>query len=525
MTDSVLFEQSVDVVESSVAKTQLVQQNSEAILKSSSSARLIQQNSELAARSVVANKLFQQDVEAVQADEPSVVLAEQYVEVLWKESPTPEILPWRQNWETEIKETLQWKTEVIISRDGSERRAMLRNRPRRSLFYKFTLSDNSEALGFLNWCNYNLGKKIIAPILHQQLRMFRSFSAGETFIFDDDGISPLYLSNLQPIENSSMTFGARDFMTINEGEILIIDRSGNFQRYYAIEGSSAEGNGLTLKEKLAREISINSLVFPATEAIIKQPPTVSHVAGNVIEATMSIEASSPIYSYLTDGNWISEESNGSVPLILGWYSGNDWADPIELGFDPLIESSDNDLAKPFNLRVNERSNYTLTRRFYAVGEYEIFLLRGMMDYLSGRLRPVYIDEQVHGITLKQSHTANSNKLFVENDNLATWLGGTKLLLARNLDGNFCIIKVASIQSIDHNTCEIILAELLPIDIDKDAVITRLLFARLQHDSVEMIYRTDKLVETNFTFQVLEEPVLDTQISNNYWVPRECEGSV
>lgn len=524
MTDSILIQQEVESIENSLASPSLVQQNAETIENSIVSTRLIQQGSEVSLRSVVGNRLFQQFIESSVSTEPELILQEQYAEVLWKESPTPEILPWRQNWDTEIKETLQWKTDVIISRDGSERRMLLRNRPRRTFGYKFTLNGKAEALGFVNWCGQNLGRKILIPILHQQLRTAREFLSGETLIFGDQDISNLFLSNLQPLENSSMMFELREFATIKQGEILIVDRSGNFQRNYGIQGSGIDSGRLRLIERLARSVSINSLAFPAVEAVIKQPPTLSHVKGDLIEATLVAEAFQPVYSYLKDGNWVSEENNGSVPMILGWYEGNDWVDTIELGFDPLIESSDNDLATPFNLRVNERGNHTLTRRFYAVGDEEIFLLRGMMDYMSGRLRPVYLDEQIHGIKLTQDLGALEDRLYVENDNLATWLGGARLLLARNPDQTFCVIKVASIQSTSDNTCEIILAELLPIGLKKEAKITRLLFARLQHDSVEMIYRTDKLVETNFTFQVLEEPVIDDAITNEYWVPRECEGS-
>lgn len=61
-------------------------------------------------------------------------------------------LPMEPNWERPVKETLEWKTDVIFSYDGTEQRSAIRSKPRRYQEYYYTLTNlESQRIENLLW--------------------------------------------------------------------------------------------------------------------------------------------------------------------------------------------------------------------------------------------------------------------------------------------------------------------------------------------------------------------------------------
>ena len=60
--------------------------------------------------------LAHQAAEVIARPVPGLNLYHQYAEVLWHERATPDLMPWRHNWAAEVRERLEWKTDVMRSR-------------------------------------------------------------------------------------------------------------------------------------------------------------------------------------------------------------------------------------------------------------------------------------------------------------------------------------------------------------------------------------------------------------------------
>lgn len=47
------------------------------------------------------------------------VVLHHYAEVLWREPATPDIFPWQHNWTAEVKERLEYRTDVLTNRSAA----------------------------------------------------------------------------------------------------------------------------------------------------------------------------------------------------------------------------------------------------------------------------------------------------------------------------------------------------------------------------------------------------------------------
>lgn len=379
-----------------------------------------------------------------------------------------------------------------------EQRHALRFRPRRRLTIRLTLGTDADALGLFAWMAKNQGRETIVPLPHLARRVTADAARMATAI-SIDARDDVFVNALQPLEPDSTGFGYAA-LTVRQGEALIVDPVNGWQRVYATIGAGSDG--LSLEEPLARPVSAGSRIYPAVAGVIRQAARIDHHAGRIVDAVLDIDVAAPAYDYAMDGGFAppGELFDCALP-------GNDWGPAHAVEFDAGLEQFDTDAAPAWSRRISARNPQTLSRRVYASGAAQIVALRGWVDWLRGRQRAVWVDEQASGIELAATAMPGDDRLIVRRSNLPAWLGASSTLLIRSAAQPVLRVDAAAVSSRDATTAELLLAAPLatsaPLAHDDASVrITHALRCRLDHDAVDLVWHTDSLLEVNLTFRAL-----------------------
>lgn len=145
------------------------------------------------------------------------------------------IIDERIDWSTQPELRIQYMTEVIEAFDGTEQRISLRDKPRASLSYMYSLADEQQ-YRFDNKIGSTSGRMIV-PAWQLQCNLDQSVKAGD---------GQLVLSNM----NASVE--AASIVLISEGD-----------QYEILSVESAAGNAVTLKNLVKRNFSAGAIVVPA----------------------------------------------------------------------------------------------------------------------------------------------------------------------------------------------------------------------------------------------------------------------
>lgn len=380
-----------------------------------------------------------------------------------------------------------------------EQRVALRFRPRRTLTLNLTLPFDADGLGLVQWLAANQGRPAWIPLPHLCRTVVTAALKMDELLEIDLADQP-FLAALQrqDSENNSLPFGGYGLNT-EYGELLVLDEINGWQRVQAHQDS---GNTLRLDEPLARPVAAGTRVYPALLGTIRNAVNLEHAASRVIEMTLDVEVAAPAYSYLSDGGWTPTTSYKGLPVLHCASAGNDWSDALAIGFDAGIQVLDADTAPVWSQRISDRNHETLARRLFVQGDAAIFDVRGLLDYCRGRLQPLWLDEQIGGIDLLQPALAGADRLIIKRANLPAWVHSGAVLWVRQAGLDAFALGMAGMASIDQASAALMLAEPLPYDLDASVRITRLLYVRLDHDAIDLIYHTPQLLEVNLRFIVI-----------------------
>lgn len=145
------------------------------------------------------------------------------------------VMPERIDWSTQPEMTIQYLTEVIESFDGTEQRIALRDTPRMSLSYLYSMTDEQQ-YRFDNKISTSSGSMLV-PVWSLQCQVSRPVHPGDTSIV---------------LETINAHVGASDTLLISEGdesEVVSIE--------------SVVGRTVTLVSMAKKTFSTNAVVIPA----------------------------------------------------------------------------------------------------------------------------------------------------------------------------------------------------------------------------------------------------------------------
>lgn len=117
MADTRADQQAVETLARAAPQRALLQQSAE-VLAREQALRLYRQETETLAVPAPDMRLAHIAVEVMSLPHPPARFMAQAVEVVWREAATPDILVWRHNWVAEVRERLEFSTDVLTARDG-----------------------------------------------------------------------------------------------------------------------------------------------------------------------------------------------------------------------------------------------------------------------------------------------------------------------------------------------------------------------------------------------------------------------
>ncbi|WP_455886916.1 hypothetical protein [Pseudomonas rustica] len=145
------------------------------------------------------------------------------------------VMPERIDWSTQPEMSIQYLTEIIESFDGTEQRIALRDTPRTSLTYLYSMTDEQQ-YRFDNKISTSTGSMIV-PLWPLQCQLSRAVHSGDSSIV---------------LEKINAHVGASDTLLISEGDESEV-----------VSAESVVGRVVTLNHLAKKTFSTNAVVIPA----------------------------------------------------------------------------------------------------------------------------------------------------------------------------------------------------------------------------------------------------------------------
>ncbi|MBK5417750.1 hypothetical protein [Pseudomonas sp. TH31] len=177
------------------------------------------------------------------------------------------VMPERIDWSTQPEMSIQYLTEVIEAFDGTEQRIALRDTPRVSLNYMYSVTDD-EQYKFDNKLG-NIGGSMIVPVWPLQCQLGMAVKPGDT---------SLVLTKMNAHVAASNT------LLISDGELSEI-----------VSVESVAGGVMTLTAMVKNDFSINAIVVPAHIAYTSDESNSKSLTNSFDQHTVSFELDETVF--------------------------------------------------------------------------------------------------------------------------------------------------------------------------------------------------------------------------------------
>jgi hypothetical protein len=159
--------------------------------------------------------------------------------------------------ELPIEEIMEWRTDVLVARDGTEQRIALRGDPRRTVSYRILIGSDAERRDHYSEFYDAVGRKALVPWF--QYHTFLTASASS-------GVNRLYFDS------------AKTNMKAESYIALVSDYDGSLQTYRIL---TVHSDGVTIYNTTNEAHSSGEIVAPAVESILDPAPRIdmSSVSG------------------------------------------------------------------------------------------------------------------------------------------------------------------------------------------------------------------------------------------------------
>lgn len=128
-------------------------------------------------------------------------------------------IPMSPEWSKSMKETLEWKTDVIKSYNGLEQRAQIRDKPRRFQSYNYTLSDlEAQQLDNLLWGWVNR-LYAVPHWTESTLNQVDLFQGQDAILTDTDNYA--WAPGCLMFITNGIDYEMQEVLEVNEGEVVL----------------------------------------------------------------------------------------------------------------------------------------------------------------------------------------------------------------------------------------------------------------------------------------------------------------
>ena len=351
--------------------------------------------------------------------------------------------------ESDMQETLEWRTEVLRSRNG-EQRIALRFYPRTTLTMDYILESDEFFKSSLLVKNHSL-EPFYLPFWKEGTHVGSLISADDTI----------------PLDTTNKRF---------KGKALLLDNDDSYQ---VVDISQINPNDLVLTEPLGRPF-INAFVVPLGDFKLTRPLEVKKGPEDYYEAKARF-ISTDDYDFTGTVNY---------PTHLGEYVLTD---------RPVTKSGVTDkFEREFSILDNETGNIWYTPDFdYPIATSqmswinihpdELYEIRRFLAYLKGKQGQFWVPSWNADFVLTQDILAADDFLVVKDNNIRDYLDSLHVAVVMK-DGTFFFRKVTSIEfyiGFEKLMIDPLGEDILASDVDR---VCNLVLMRSDADKINIKYR-------------------------------------
>jgi len=376
-------------------------------------------------------------------------------------------------WDKRIVETLSWKTDVIVSYDGSEQRVSLRREPRREMRFDIT-TNNQETQKLdsllMNW----LARPFAIPVWQDETRLTSQALAG-TYTVYLDTIGRDYV-----VGNSVIFFTSFD--DVETAEIVAITDTS-----------------LDIKLPIISTQVEGTLVYPIRIGRLPDKMSTAFITPKVDTAKMSFNI------IKNDNDPLTEVPNTyrSVPIL---EDRPNYTEELKTGYNVNIEMLDNLLAEPYVDLENGFNKVTTSFTWIKKNKADLQTLREMLHARRGRRTPIWVPTWNHDLTMVGSALLGSNILTVKAHDRSLHVDGMYnrrdlMIIKKDGSKHYCRIN-SSVQV--GSTEELAVSPSLPFAVNADdvEVMCYIEICRLSSDTVEIEWITPLISKITLGFTTL-----------------------
>lgn len=299
------------------------------------------------------------------------------------------VWPFRPNWRDSVVDSLQWRTELGGSRDGTESRRAKRSAPRRR--YRFLAQSVEAQVQALDGriVRGHAGDWYV-PIWHDVTRTVFSLSAGATSI------------TVEGIDEREFTA---------DGYAVIISPDGTTFEQVAIAGLiTGTNDGITASSGIANDYPAGSTVYPAHKGRLPEAIDIGQITAAVTETSVEFDLieqpPSPSSHTLSTYN----DGTGARPI---WAEEPNWLSPVGRTYERLFSRTDAGVGAWRRDDLGGIEFFRQTRDHQFTTRSEMYALRQWLGYLSGRYREFWAPTWTADLTRTRGLTGTDNYLYVE----------------------------------------------------------------------------------------------------------------
>jgi hypothetical protein len=377
------------------------------------------------------------------------------------------------NWTTSPVETLEWKTSILRSHDGTEQRRELRRVPRRGMEYDFLVKDRAAAL--LDKLLQSWQNRIYAvPVWWDKAESTADANAGATTVM-----------------LSTRTYG----FVVGQLAVMYKDTFN----YEAVEIVAVNADSIELDQPLGFDWPAGSLVYPIVQGHLPERISFTRVTNTVQTGRVTFETDpSTTDAYLP----VKAATNLYEGLEVITRQPN-WRDNIENEFSFSFDTLDTGLgavqwqAKETYPRLTKQHAWLLRDRE------QMLAFREMLGRMKGMQKVFWVPSWHADITLALLIPAGDTSMAVVGTEFNQLIGSSiafNRLMIRMKDGSTYYRRILTTGEANGNSI-INMEASFPFEVAPDQVLAihLLLKCRMAGDKIEIPWRTDAVAEPTTAF--------------------------
>lgn len=390
------------------------------------------------------------------------------------------VWPFPANWSEEVRETLEWLTDVIQSPTGAEQRRALRKYPRRMIEFNSVFRGPARAL-FDNLMMQHGGRDWYLPLW-----------------IEAHVTSAIAIAGGDLIPCTSAIDG--EFFV---GDVIFINAGDPF-KFELAEIEAIASNGIQTVGALASSWPPGTMIYPMRKARFTDQPAPTRNSDNHQGVQVRFMVSQ-------NNNQIADPE---TDLLIETYRGNavlstppNERESLEYAYDRMLEETDNQTGMPYRRDTANLAFTTQGHKWVLKGRDQNKAFRAMVYYLKGRAIPIWIPTFFQDIEPVENTPAGETYIYFKNIGFSASGGMTAArrdICIEMIDGTRLFRRILSSTVLPNGNEAIGLDAVFPTGLNIASVlrISFMALFRLDQDQIEIVHHTDNagISEVSTTFR-------------------------